>query len=117
MSSSRGSFAVGALMMESHYLFRSWRSVARLVTFRQLQCQEAHECLFDVLESPNRLPWLGDEYALVIVKLQQGVQVTLKGLSKTGSMSAAFMGSAFLDFKDHACTLASKFEVAILASF
>src|SRR6476661_1284467 len=42
---------------------------------RQLQCQEAHECLLDVLESLNRLPWLGDEYTLVIVELQQGAQV------------------------------------------
>ena len=40
---------------------------------RQLQCQEARECLFDILETLNRLPRLGEEYVLFIVQLQQGV--------------------------------------------
>src|SRR5262249_47792726 len=42
---------------------------------RQLQCQVARECLFDVLEPLNRLTWFSNEYALLIVQLQQGVQV------------------------------------------
>jgi len=41
----------------------------------QLQCQEAHECLFNIRKSVNRLPRLSDEYALVIVQLQQAVHV------------------------------------------
>jgi hypothetical protein len=42
MSSSKGSFAVGVLMTESHYLFRSRRSIARVATPRS--CEPSHGC-------------------------------------------------------------------------
>ena len=55
--------------------------------------------------SLNRLPWLGDEYALVIVELQQGARSpALKAFSKAGSMSAAFMGSDVSMARDFADT-------------
>jgi hypothetical protein len=67
----------------------------------QLQCQEAHECLFNIRKSVNRLPRLSDEYALVIVQLQQAVHVARV---ESQSMSAAFMGSDASMARDFADT-------------
>jgi len=35
---------------------------------RQLQFQVAHECLFDVIETLNRLPWFSHEYAYAVLQ-------------------------------------------------